>query len=577
MRGTADVLRLVWNTATPFVKRRFLTTLCLIVLAAAAAAVGPIALKKVVDRFVSHPDQHTLPILLLTLYVLSQFTAHAITEVRGSVYARAERRMFRTLSERLFAHVMHLPMRFHMERETGAIAQILENGIQGFQLAMNHFVFAVLPGVVELCVATIVLLKLHHPAFLALFVAGIVSCVAAFGSFAVRISDAAEKASSTAVASTAAMTDPVLNYETVKFFAAEDLVQERVSRALTQTEGAWIRFFGRYAVYGVRVAVVYGIFLAAAVFYAAYDVGIGKMTIGAFVLVNTYMLQAIRPVQMLGNAMQGLSQGLAMLSRMSDLFRETPEPVASGETVLLTGPAAVAFDRVTFAYRPDRPVLTQISFDLGPGRTMGIVGESGSGKSTIVRLLTRMVEPDTGQILLDGIPIAALPLSQVRSQIAVVPQETVLFNDTIGYNIGFGKPGSTQHEIEDAARVAHLHDFIMSLPDRYETKVGERGVKLSGGERQRISIARAVLKRPRIYVFDEATSSVDNRTEREILRNLREISKASTTIIIAHRLSTVMHADEIIVLGACSILERGSHSELLELVGSYVSLWQAEQ
>jgi ABC-type transport system involved in Fe-S cluster assembly fused permease/ATPase subunit len=575
--GLADIAVLIWAAGTPFVKRRVLTTLILIVLASAAAAIGPVALKVVVDRFVSHPEQHSVPVLLLCLYVLSQFTAHVITEIRGSVYARAERRVFRILSERLFAHVMHLPMRFHMERETGAIAQILENALQGYQLITNQFVFAVLPGAVELCVATIVLLKLRQPVFLAMFVGGIACSVVAFGYFAARIAGPARNASRASVAATAAMTDPVLNYETVKFFAAENMVQERVSHALAHTEQEWIRWFGRWAAFGARVAIVYAIFLAVAVFYAAYGVEAGKMTIGAFVLVNTYMLQAIRPIQMLGNAMQALSRGVGMLSKIAELLRERPESISCREEALHTGPASLIFDRVSFAYRPDKPVLKEISFALGAGKILGIVGESGSGKSTIVRLLMRMVEPDSGRILLDGVSTSALPLSEVRRQIAVVPQETVLFNDTIAYNIGFGKPASSRQEIEEAARIAHLHDFIMSLPERYETKVGERGVKLSGGERQRISIARAVLKRPRIYVFDEATSSVDNRTEREILRNLSEISESSTTIIIAHRLSTVMRADEIIVLGACSILERGSHSELMEVVGSYKALWQAER
>jgi ATP-binding cassette subfamily B protein len=301
------------------------------------------------------------------------------------------------------------------------------------------------------------------------------------------------------------------------------------------------------------------------------------MTIGDFVLVNTYMLQVIRPVEMLGYAMQGFSQGMAMLRKMLELFHEKSEPAATTEADVLTGPGALRFDRVSLSYSPDRAVLKDVSFTLPAGKTLGVVGASGAGKSTIVRLLVRLYDPDGGEILFDGIPTSELSLSQLRRAIAVVPQDTILFNDTIGYNIGFGRFGSTQKEIEEAARLAHLHDFIMSLPDRYETKVGERGVKLSGGERQRVSIARAALKRPRIYVFDEATSSLDSRTEREILSNLHEISRSSTTLIIAHRLSTVVHADEIIVLGNGTVLERGTHAQLLQLDGAYAALWRAQQ
>jgi ATP-binding cassette, subfamily B, heavy metal transporter len=235
------------------------------------------------------------------------------------------------------------------------------------------------------------------------------------------------------------------------------------------------------------------------------------------------------------------------------------------------------FEDVGISYRADRVILRDVGFSLPAGKTLGIVGGSGAGKSTLVRLLVRLVEPDAGRILLDGVPISDLSLSKLRQAIAVVPQDTVLFNDTIGYNIAFGKSGSTQAEIEHAARLAHLHDFIMSLPDQYDTKVGERGVKLSGGEKQRVSIARAAIKRPRIYVFDEATSSLDSKTEREILRNLREISRFSTTLVIAHRLSTVVHADEIVVLEGGTIVERGTHTSLIRQSGRYAMLWEAQQ
>jgi ATP-binding cassette subfamily B protein len=301
------------------------------------------------------------------------------------------------------------------------------------------------------------------------------------------------------------------------------------------------------------------------------------MALGDFVLVNTYVLQLVRPVEMLGNAVQSCSQGLAMLERLTHLFREAPEPPCGIRTGSAAGPGALEFDGVSLSYREDRPVLRNVSFRIAPKRTLGIVGSSGSGKSTIVRLLMRLVEPDDGRILLDDAPICDLDLAHLRRAIAVVPQDTALFNDTLAYNIALGRTHASFPDVQHAARVAHLHDFIMSLPDGYDTRVGERGIKLSGGERQRVSIARAVLKSPQIYVFDEATSSLDSQSEQQILANLREIAKHSSTLVIAHRLSTVLHADEIVVLEYGRIVERDSHSSLLRQNGRYAALWRAQQ
>jgi len=300
------------------------------------------------------------------------------------------------------------------------------------------------------------------------------------------------------------------------------------------------------------------------------------MTIGDFVLINAYTLQVLRPVEMLGYTMQGFAQGAAMLQKMLDFQRQIQEPQWTDGCVLGGGLAAIEFDNVSLAYRAEHSVLKGLSFKIPAGETLGIVGSSGSGKSSVVRLAVRFVEPDSGRILLGGVPIDDLPLAELRRCIAVVPQDTVLFNATVGYNIALGKPNCSPAEIEEAARFALLHEFIMSLPDRYETMVGERGVKLSGGEKQRVAIARAVIKRPEVYVFDEATSSLDSRTEGEILRNLREISRKSTTLLIAHRLSTVVHADEIVVLDAGRVVERGSHRTLVNKNGAYAALWRAQ-
>jgi ABC-type transport system involved in Fe-S cluster assembly fused permease/ATPase subunit len=580
MASLREVIALIWTDSTGFVRLRLVVALLLIMAASAMTALGPVALKLVVDGFTGQGSGAGVSaVTLIGLYVLSQWLARTVGEIRGLVYARAERRMSRMLSERLFAHVMRLPLRFHLERQTGAISQALDNGLNGYQMVLHTLVFTILPVATELGTIVVVLSRLDQPAFLGLFSGAIVAYAVVFWYSAFTIMAAANAAADSQVNATAVMTDSILNYETVKYFTAESVIQERVSRALTRTEDGWVGFYRRYAYNGLGVATIFAGFLGVTILYAAHEVQDGRMTVGSFVLVNTYMLQVIRPVEMLGYAMQSLSQGLAFLGKMFEIFRHKAEALSAGDMSAAGGGGAgrLDFESVGVAYRPDRVILKDVNFTLPAGKTLGIVGGSGAGKSTLVRLLVRLIEADTGRILLDGASIGDLSLAMVRQAIAVVPQDTVLFNDTIGYNIAFGRAGCTQAEVEHAARLAHLHDFIMSLPDGYDTMVGERGVKLSGGEKQRVSIARAAIKRPRIYVFDEATSSLDSNTEREILRNLREISRFSTTVVIAHRLSTVVHADEIVVLEGGTIVERGSHAALLLQNGRYASLWQAQQ
>jgi ABC-type transport system involved in Fe-S cluster assembly fused permease/ATPase subunit len=572
-----DVFRLMWSDASRFIKMRLAAVLLLVIMAAILTALGPIALKWVVDGFARPTALPVSPMVLIGLYVVSQWLARTVGELRGLIYARAERRMFRSLCERLFAHVMHLPLRFHLDRQTGAIGQTLDNGWQGYQMILHHLVFTVLPVIAELGTIIVVLTDLGHPVLLALFCAALGCYAVAFGYAATTTTRAAKKAAAAHVEASAVMTDGILNLETVKYFAAEPVIQAKVSAALERTEREWVSFYRRYSLNGLAVATIFAAFLGATMLYASREVARGRMTVGDFVLVNTYMLQVVRPVEMLGYAMQGLAQGVAMLDKMLAVLRETPEPRGVEIRAPLVGPVALEFTDVTLSYRPGRLVLDRVSFRIAPGATLGIVGLSGSGKSSIVRLLVRFFEPDHGHILLDGVPISTLPLPTLRQSVAVVPQDTVLFNDTIGDNIAFGNARSTRAEIEQAAKLAHLHDFIMSLPEQYETRVGERGVKLSGGEKQRICIARAAIKRPRIYVFDEATSSLDSATEREIQNNLREISRGCTTLVIAHRLSTVVHADEIVVLDGGVIVERGTHEFLVRQPGRYAALWRAQQ
>jgi ATP-binding cassette subfamily B protein len=572
------VLWIVWGEASGFVRIRTAFALVLVISTALLAPLGPLALKMMVDRFTGDAAWAIGSVtLLIGLYIFSQWFPRFINEARNLVYARAERRMFRTLSERLFSHIMRLPMRFHLNRQTGAINQIVVNGLQGYQTATHSLVFTFLPIGLQLATISLVLIQLGQPTFLILFGLAMACYATAFGIFALRLGASARSASESQIDATAVMTDSIMNYETVKYFAAESVVQNRVSRALQQNENTWIGFYRKSALNGLVIATLFASVLAVSICYSTYRVHAGLMTVGDFILVNTYMLQVVAPLEAIGFAVQGFVQALAMLDKMLELLREPAEPHQTGNHLTLPFNGELVFDHVSLSYRPDRMILRDISFRIAAGKTLAIVGPSGAGKSTIVRLLMRLFEPDAGRISLDGIPISELSLTTLRRSIAVVPQDTVLFNDTIGYNIAFGREGSTSEDVERATKVAHLHELICELPDRYETEVGERGAKLSGGEKQRVSIARAAIKQPRIYVFDEATSSLDSATEKEILANIRELSRTATTLIVAHRLSTVAHADEILVLDDGMVAERGTHQSLLRFGGRYAGLWHTQQ
>lgn len=573
-----EILALLAREATPFVKARLAAVLLLVIAAAILTELGPVALKLLVDGFTGHDHRSAaLPLLLVALYALSQWLARIAGEIRGLIYRRIERRMFRTLSERLFTHLMHLPLRFHLDRHTGAVSETLTNGLEGLQLVLNQLTLTILPVTIELATVLLVLARMAPPEFLALFLVALVLYGAAFGRSTAAVSRSARMASAARVDAGAAITDGLLNYETVKFLAAECSVLERVETALARSEAEWLGFSRLYARNGVLVASIYAVFLAATTAYATIDTLSGGMTVGAFVLVNAYVLQLVRPMEMLGNAVQFCSQGFAMLEKLACLFREAPECAPGIRARRRAGSGSLEFDRVSLSYRKDRPVLREVSFRIEPRSTLGIVGPSGSGKSTIVRLLMRLLEPDDGRIVLDGVPIAKMDLGTLRGAIAVVPQDTMLLNETLAYNIALGRADARMTDIQRAARIARLNELIASLPDGYDTRVGERGVKLSGGERQRVSIARAVLKSPRIYIFDEATSSLDSQTEQDILASLREIARNSSTLMIAHRLSTLLHADEIALLDHGRIIQRGSHAGLLREGGSYAALWRAQQ
>lgn len=570
------IYQIVWSEAELAVRIRLIAVACLVVAAAVLTALSPVVLKWMVDGFAAGNPKSISPYALALIFALIQFLVRAMSEMRGLIYAGAERRTMRVLSENIFMHLMRLPLRFHLDRRTGAVSHSLDLGLQGYQMILHHLVFTVLPVTAELVTIVFVLTRLTPPTLVALFCAALACYGMAFGC-ATRVAASSAKTASTAsIDASAKITDGLLNYEIVKYFTAELVVQDGVSRALRRAEGLWATFYRRHAKNGLLLAIIYGVVLCATLVMATGDVLGGQMTVGEFVLVNAYMLQVLRPVEMLGYALQAFAQGSAMLHKMLELFEQIPETEPVIDRAASNCLNSIRFDNVTLSYNLGHRVLRSLNFEVAPGKTLGIVGASGSGKSTIVRLAVRLLDPDSGRILVGAVPINELSLAILRNAIAVVPQDTVLLNATIACNIALGRSACSIGELEAAAKLASLHEFIMSLPDKYDTLVGERGVKLSGGERQRLAIARAVIRRPEIYIFDEATSSLDSGTESEILRKVHEIARSSTTLIIAHRLSSVVHADEIIVLDAGRIVEQGLHQRLVSRQGVYAALWHAQ-
>ncbi len=480
------------------------------------------------------------------------------------------------------AHLLDLPLSFHLERRTGALARAIDRGMRGIEQVLRFSIFNILPTLLEVALVTLVLWRLFDWRFAALTV-GAIALYAAF-TFVVTNSRVRLRRTMNATdseAQTRAL-DSLLNYETVKHFTNEAHEIARFDASLAAYERAAIRSQLTLSLLNFGQGAIMAAGLVGVMALAGLDVVAGRASLGRFVLVNTYLMQLYQPLNMLGFVYREVKQGLI---DMEHLFRllTTPRPVTSlappPEAAHLAekdAPAALRFEDVHFGYQPERPILRGVSFDLAPGRKLAVVGPTGAGKSTLTRLILRFFEPNAGRILFDGIDIRALPESELRRAIGVVPQDTTLFNDTIRYNIAYGRLGASEAEIEAAARLARIHDFIMSLPEGYETRVGERGLKLSGGERQRVAIARTLLKNPRLLILDEATSALDSATEREITSALGQLSRNRTTLAIAHRLASIVDADEIIVLDRGRIIERGTHAELLGLGGLYAEMWRIQ-
>ncbi|MEO1243755.1 MAG: ATP-binding cassette domain-containing protein [Pseudomonadota bacterium] len=588
-----QAISLAWFEADGFVKRRLILTLFLVFGAAMLAALAPIALKYAVDGLrtsqdaelglapVSTQTQMDLsPAALILFYVTSLWLSRSLGEARWFLYGTADQRLHRHLSRRLLRHIIDLPLAFHLDRKTGALNQTLVQGLSGYRILLNHTVFTVLPVLLEVVMVGAVLVFFFNAEFLGVLGVAILAYLAVFVLGAMRITGPIREVSTTQVAAYANMTDSILNAETVKCFNAEHAINERYDNALAKSERWWSVFYWRKSENGLLIAVVFALSLGAIMTLGVIRVSQGAMSVGDFVLINAYMLQIVRPLETLGLAIRDIAHGAAFIEKMMGVMDQkvesTPLTLAKQNTAQKAGAGKLEVRKVCFSYVSGQPVLNDITFVIEPGKTLAVVGQSGAGKSSLIRLLMRFYDPVNGDILLNGKSTRNLPLAELRQSMAIVPQDTVLFNDTIAYNIGFGRQHATQAEIEQAARFAHIHDRIMAMPDGYRTVVGERGLKLSGGEKQRVSIARAVLKKPQMFIFDEATSSLDAKTEQTILDNLIEISNGLTTLIISHRLSMVTHADEILVLEQGRIVERDRHEALLRKNGVYAAMWRMQ-
>jgi len=551
---------------------------CLVVSKAANVGV-PVILKEIVD-LMEHSDkaQLALPLGLLLGYGLLKLATTLFNELRDAIFARVRYHAMRRLSTQVLSHLHGLSLRFHLDRRTGAISRDLERGTRSVSTILNYLVFSIIPMLVEFSLVAVILLTKYDIVF-TLVTFGTVGVYMAF-TFAItewrmeyrhlmnRLESDANNQS----------VDSLINYETVKYFGTERQELARFDGTLTAWEDAAVKSqtsmsllnFGQGAIIAMGVTLV--------MLFAAQGVVAGRMSIGDLVLVNAFLLQLFIPLNFLGIVYRQIKYSLADMDLVFKLLEEVPEIRDRPEARELQAERGeVRFDRVSFAYQPERPILHEVAFTIPPGDKVAVVGRSGAGKSTLARLLFRFYDVTGGAVRVDGQDVRELTQQSLRAAIGIVPQDTVLFNDTIYFNLAYGRNGASREEIEAAARLAHIHDFIASLPQGYDTVVGERGLKLSGGEKQRIAIARAILKRPRILVFDEATSSLDSKTEQAIQETLREVAQHHTTLVIAHRLSTVVDADRILVMEQGRIIEQGTHRELLAMGGQYAEMWRLQQ
>ena len=581
-RTIVDLLPYLWPTGETGTRVRVALATALLVLAKIATVYVPLIYSRAVDALAPGQAMLVIPIGLIGAYGLLRVASAGFAELRDATFAAVQQRVMRKAGMQSFRHMHLLSLRFHLDRQTGGLSRSIERGTTGIETVLRLAVFNILPTLFEVLLVTAILWKLFDWRFAAVTftaVALYLTFTMGFTNWRVKFRRTMNETDSEA--RTKAI-DSLLNYETVKYFGNERHEATRYDGALARYEKAAVKSQVTLNMLNIGQATIIAGGLALVMLMAAQGVRDGTMTVGKFVLVNTYLMQLYQPLNFIGFVYVQIKQGLVDMEQMFRLLGTDAEITDRPGAVSLPvshEACEVAFDDVWFGYRPDRGILKGVSFTVHPGETLAIVGPTGAGKSTINRLLFRFYDVTSGSVRIDGRDIRDISQDSLRASIGVVPQDTVLFNDTIRYNIAYGRPGASQAEIEQAARLAQVHDFVLRLPDGYETRVGERGLKLSGGEKQRVAIARTILKNPRILILDEATSALDTRTEQDIQQALRQLARDRTTLTIAHRLSTVVDADQIIVLDEGVVVERGTHHALLAQDGVYARMWalQAEQ
>jgi len=569
----------LWSRGGSEAKTRVLVALVFLAGAKVATVYIPIVYGSIVDSLATQADNVILvPVSLIIGFGILRVLSIAFAELRDAIFTKVAQRAIRDVALRTFRHLHTLSLRYHLERQTGGLSHAIERGTKAIDFLLRFMLFNILPTLLEIAFVCGILWSLFSFLYAFITFTSIVVYIAYTMivtewrlKWRRRMNETDQRANSRAI-------DSLLNFETVKYFGNEDFEASKYDVDLQKYERASVVSKSSLSLLNIGQAFIIGVGLTLIVLIAGYDVADGEMSIGDFVMVNTFLMQLYIPLNFLGFVYREIKQSLTDMEAMFYLLTTEPEirdmPVTYD---LRPGPGLIEFSNVSFGYDPRRTVLSDVSFRVEPGQKFAIVGPSGAGKSTIGRLLFRFYDADNGVISVDGVDIREATQESLRANIGVVPQDCVLFNDTILYNIAYGRPEATQAEVEEAARQAAIHDFIISTPDKYETLVGERGLKISGGEKQRVAIARTILKRPRILIFDEATSALDTTTEREIQNSLNEISQNTTTLIIAHRLSTISDADKIVVLNEGRIVEEGTHIALLAKNGLYAEMWREQQ